>query len=101
MHFDTVALSAEDFQGWVDKAKAGDGKLDADRYTQLARPSDGDPPTTFSTVAPDLFQTVIDDASGYKAGATPAPAPSVPLSATRSSHRSGPAGQGEMRCWAS
>jgi cytochrome o ubiquinol oxidase subunit 2 len=56
MRFDMVAVDKAGFDDWVGKTRSGGGKLDAQRYEQLAQPSEAVAPTTFGDVAPGLFE---------------------------------------------
>lgn len=92
MRFDTVAVPAEAFGGWVAEARAGGGgTLDAGRLAELARPSTADPPATFAAVAPGLFDSVVHGAMGSPPG--PAPAPAI-HSVVGERQQPGPAQQG-------
>jgi cytochrome o ubiquinol oxidase subunit 2 len=58
MRFDTVALPKEGFEDWVKSTRSSGGKLDADAYAKLSRPSSAVPPMTYGDVAPGLFETL-------------------------------------------
>ncbi|KHK49729.1 cytochrome O ubiquinol oxidase subunit II [Ralstonia sp. A12] len=60
MHFKTLAMSPEAFDTWVRSAKAAPNALDLKTYQALERPSSKDPVTLFSSVAPKLFDRVVD-----------------------------------------
>jgi cytochrome o ubiquinol oxidase subunit 2 len=60
MQFQFHGMSAADFDGWVQKAKASGQALGRDVYMQLARPSAPEPPRMFATVAPGLFDAVVN-----------------------------------------
>ena len=63
MHFDALALSDNDFNGWVAKAKGAQGKLDAATYLKIEQPSgiEGvDPVQHFATVQGDLFDRIVN-----------------------------------------
>lgn len=77
MDFETVALPAEAFAGWVERAKAaGGGTLDAARFAEFLRPTPvTGPPTTFAATAPGLFDAIVGGVAASAAG--PAPAPEV------------------------
>jgi cytochrome o ubiquinol oxidase subunit 2 len=59
MHFRALAVSREEFEAWVQKARQSPGKLDLARYAELEKPSVAYPVTYFSSVQPDLFQSII------------------------------------------
>jgi cytochrome o ubiquinol oxidase subunit II len=59
MRFPVKAMPAAEFQGWVTATKAAGGQLDPIAYGRLARPSTADKPQAFGNVAPNLFQTAI------------------------------------------
>ncbi|WP_336597159.1 ubiquinol oxidase subunit II [Paraburkholderia bengalensis] len=59
MKFRTLAVSQADFDGWVQKVKASQERLDMDRYYAVAKPSEKDPVRYFSSVDPKLFHNVI------------------------------------------
>ncbi|MGO9120959.1 MAG: ubiquinol oxidase subunit II [Desulfomonilaceae bacterium] len=59
MYFDANAVSREEFQAWVQKIRQSPGKLDLDRYEELARPNIGHPVLYFSSVKPDLFDYIL------------------------------------------
>ncbi|MCB1488860.1 MAG: COX aromatic rich motif-containing protein, partial [Bauldia sp.] len=59
-HFEAVAMTADDFDAWVEKSKADGKALDAAAYADLAKPSSKVPVTYFSSVEPDLFRSIIE-----------------------------------------
>ncbi len=64
MRFEVAALDKGGFDDWVKAAKSGGGKLDAQSYAELARPSQSTAPATYGDVAPGLFETAaLADAS--------------------------------------
>jgi cytochrome o ubiquinol oxidase subunit II len=60
MRFKFLGMSQEDFQRWVEQAKAAGGELGRGDYQQLERPSERDPVRRFGSVAPDLFDAIVD-----------------------------------------
>jgi len=60
MRFDAVAMPPQDFEAWLATARAGGGNLDAAGYAKLAQPSSAVPPATYGSVAPKLFETIIE-----------------------------------------
>ena len=68
-HFEAIALSQVDFEGWVAEVKQSTEQLDAATYRALAAPSRKHPVTHYSTVEPDLFGKVV---AKYRRGQAPA-----------------------------
>lgn len=60
MHFKFHGLSAADFEAWVQKARAGGQALSRDGYLQLERPSEREAVRRYGTVAPGLFDAVVN-----------------------------------------
>jgi cytochrome o ubiquinol oxidase subunit 2 len=60
MRFKFFGMSAGDFDGWVQKAKASGQALNRDGYIQLDRPSEREPVRRYGTVAPGLFDAVVN-----------------------------------------
>ncbi len=60
MRFKYRGVSAGDFDKWVQKTKAGGGKLDRAHYLVLEQPSERDPVRRYGKVAPDLFNAVVN-----------------------------------------
>lgn len=62
MHFATRAVSDQQFAQWVASVKAGknEGELSRTSYLQLDRPSVAEPVRHFASVAPNLFNAVVD-----------------------------------------
>lgn len=71
-YFTAIAMSDQDFDAWVAKAKQAPGKLDTAAYEQLARPSELHPVTYFSTFDTDLFARIIAQYAPAGPGAMPA-----------------------------
>jgi cytochrome o ubiquinol oxidase subunit 2 len=59
MNFKAIAVSGEEFQGWLEKARESPDTLDLARFEDLEKPTVGYPVTYFSTVKPDLFDYII------------------------------------------
>jgi cytochrome o ubiquinol oxidase subunit II len=59
MRFDVNAVSAERFAQWTDAVRDAGPALDAGTYADLARPSKAVAPSTYRTVAPDLFSEIL------------------------------------------
>jgi cytochrome o ubiquinol oxidase subunit 2 len=79
MRFIAKAVPAGDFSGWVAQVRGAGSALDDAAYAELARPSIAVPPTTYRSVAPRLFERIVDQtASGpQKAGVGAASGPAV------------------------
>lgn len=60
MRFRFHGVSEPDFEAWVQKAKAAGGELSRDAYLALERPSERDPVRRFATVAPDLYNAIVN-----------------------------------------
>jgi cytochrome o ubiquinol oxidase subunit 2 len=58
-YFEARAVSDEDFETWVAKARQSEVKLDAAAYEQLAKPSQLHPVTYYAGFEPDLFAHII------------------------------------------
>jgi cytochrome o ubiquinol oxidase subunit 2 len=58
-YFDAHAMSSEDFEAWVAKARQSPDQLDAAAYEELAKPSQLHPVTTYAGFEPDLFASII------------------------------------------
>ena len=59
MNFEAIAVTPAQFEAWVKKTQQSPEKLDPARYEDLEKPSAGVPVTYFSSVAPDLFTTIM------------------------------------------
>jgi cytochrome o ubiquinol oxidase subunit 2 len=59
MHFDVRALPAEEFNAWIEAARAKGPTLNPETYRALTRQSTNIPPFTYSTVEPQLFQKIV------------------------------------------
>jgi cytochrome o ubiquinol oxidase subunit 2 len=80
MHFKAIAVSREQFEAWVQKTRQSPDKLDLAQYEVLAKPSVGNPVTSFSSVKPALFEDILRkyvpmgvnrEATGRTAGSMP------------------------------
>ena len=60
MRFKFHGMNAADFGRWVERTKAGGGALDRPTYMKLEQPSERDPVRRFGTVAPDLYQAILN-----------------------------------------
>ncbi len=61
MHFELKAVGGDAFAAWVKGAQTADGgkPLDEAAYTELAKQSIADPPRTYASVDPDLFNKIV------------------------------------------
>jgi len=59
MSFQAIAVTREDFEAWVQKAKQSPDSLDLSQFKKLEEPSIGHPVTYFSPVKTDLFDAII------------------------------------------
>jgi cytochrome o ubiquinol oxidase subunit II len=70
MRFIAKAVPAGDFDAWVTQVRGAGSPLDDAAYAQLAKPSKAVPPTTYGSVAPNMFERIIDlTVSGSEKGA--------------------------------
>ncbi len=60
MNFEAIATSGEQYKTWLNKLRNSPEKLDFVRYLELQKPSSASPVTYFSSVEPDLFQTIMN-----------------------------------------
>jgi len=60
MRFIAKAVPAADFAGWVAQVRGSGPALDFPAYAALAKPSQAVPPTTWSSVDPNLFERIIE-----------------------------------------
>ena len=60
MRFLARAVPPGDFDAWVARARGTGPALDDASYAALAKPSKAVPPSTYRTVAPDMFQHIIE-----------------------------------------
>jgi len=59
MHFDVLAVPAEQFATWIEASRNTGPTLDPASYAALARQSPNISPFTFRAVDPDLFQKIV------------------------------------------
>lgn len=64
MHFVAHASSEQDFKNWVNQVKRSPRHLTMTEYKQLVQPTYTSPVIYYSTVAPNLFQRVINKFMG-------------------------------------
>ncbi len=74
MHFETRAVSKDDYAAWVAATKVRGPVLDRATYNGLAQPSENAVPATYKSVVPNLFQAIV--------GQTTASAPPMPMPMT-------------------
>lgn len=67
MNFQAHAVSPADFDGWVASVKAKGVPLTDDVYAALAKPSENDPVTYYSSADPALFDHIVGKYMGDKA----------------------------------
>ncbi len=60
MHFEVRALDAPGFNAWVDEARKDGPALNAATYTELAKQSIKDPPSTFRDADPELYGRIVN-----------------------------------------
>jgi cytochrome o ubiquinol oxidase subunit II len=60
MRFKYQGVSNEEFEQWTKQAKAGGGTLERAEYLTLEKPSEREPARRYGTVAPDLFNAVVN-----------------------------------------
>jgi cytochrome o ubiquinol oxidase subunit 2 len=76
MRFIAKAVSADDFNAWVEQARNTGSALDDAGYAQLAKPSKAVPPTTYRSVEPRLFERIFDQTTaGSRNAGVGGPAP--------------------------
>ena len=68
MKFKAIATSQEDFDAWVSEVKKAPKQLEKAEYAALAKPSQNNPVELYSSVTPNLFQTIVDKYEGMKPG---------------------------------
>jgi cytochrome o ubiquinol oxidase subunit 2 len=65
MHFIVKAMTPQAFESWVGQARGSGSALDQASYAALAKPSADAAPVTYGSVAPRLFERIVDEtASG-------------------------------------
>jgi cytochrome o ubiquinol oxidase subunit 2 len=62
MHFKVNAVPAGKFAQWVAETRASGPVLDAQSYTELAKPSQAVAPFTYRAASPDLFNGILSTA---------------------------------------
>jgi cytochrome o ubiquinol oxidase subunit 2 len=77
MRFVFRGTSATEFDQWVAQAKSGNDLLSRDRYIELERPSENVAVRRYASVAPDLFDAIVNQC--VKPGQTCMNAMSMPM----------------------
>jgi cytochrome o ubiquinol oxidase subunit 2 len=72
MRFIAKVVPADDFDKWVAQARGSGSALDLPAYAELAKPSKAVPPKTYRSVAPKLFEHIIDETVTSHKGPTSA-----------------------------
>lgn len=60
MRFMFRSMSADEFDQWVAQARESPDKLDRESYTALAKPSTNDPVRRYASVAPGLYDAILN-----------------------------------------
>jgi cytochrome o ubiquinol oxidase subunit II len=60
MRFDVKALPEDGYAKWVAEAKASGAGLDRSRYAELVKPSTNVSPSTYRSVEPGLFESIVN-----------------------------------------
>jgi len=60
MRFKFHGLSNEDFDRWVQQVKSSGAPLSKDTYLKLAKPSESEPVQRYASVAPDLYDRILN-----------------------------------------
>jgi cytochrome o ubiquinol oxidase subunit II len=68
MRFVVQAMPTENFLGWVGQASGSATALDAAAYAALAKPTMAVAPTTYRSVAPDLFDHIVQETASGRPG---------------------------------
>ncbi|EJM57266.1 ubiquinol oxidase subunit II [Pseudomonas sp. GM48] len=68
MKFKAIATTQEDFDAWVSEVKTAPKQLEQAEYAALSKPSQNNPVELYSSVTPNLFQTIVDKYEGMKPG---------------------------------
>ena len=69
MRFIAKAVSASDFNAWLERARGTGSALDDAGYAELAKPSKAVLPTTYRSVDPKLFERIFDQTTTGSANA--------------------------------
>jgi cytochrome o ubiquinol oxidase subunit II len=77
MHFEVRSVSTDAFNQWIEQTKSIGPALDQVAYGNLAKQSIADPPSTFHSVDPDLFQSIVSQKLPPGPGPRGGPIPDV------------------------
>lgn len=65
MHFDAVATSQKEFEDWVTNAKQSPEQMSLATFNKFSEPNSNYPMTTYSSVAPELFNHIMMEFMGW------------------------------------
>ena len=68
MKFKAISTTQEEFDAWVSEVKKSPKQLEQAEYAALAKQSQNNPVELYSSVTPNLFQTIVDKYEGMKPG---------------------------------
>jgi cytochrome o ubiquinol oxidase subunit 2 len=68
MKFKAIATTQEEFDAWVSEVKKAPKQLEQAEYANLSKQSQNNPVELYSSVTPNLFQTIVDKYEGMKPG---------------------------------
>ncbi len=71
MRFIAKAVPAGEFEGWVTQVRGAGPALDDAAYAELSKPSKAVPPATYRSVAPNLFNRIIEQTISGSASLPP------------------------------
>jgi len=63
MRFDVEAVTPEAYSAWISATQATGPALDAAAYGALAKPSKDERPSTYKSVDPGMFESIVDGAA--------------------------------------
>jgi cytochrome o ubiquinol oxidase subunit II len=66
MHFIVKAMAPQAFDSWVGQARGSGPALDDASYAALAKPSEDVAPATYGSVAPRLFERIVDETASVQ-----------------------------------
>jgi cytochrome o ubiquinol oxidase subunit 2 len=59
MHFETSAVTQDQFAAWASATRTAGAVLDERTYRELLHPSQSVPPYTYRSVQPGLFEAIV------------------------------------------
>jgi len=68
MKFKAISTTQEEFDAWISEVKKAPKQLEQAEYAALSKPSQNNPVALYSSVTPNLFQTIVDKYEGMKPG---------------------------------